>query len=116
MIANISNSYLRYLNKLTDDNTYHRSIGKKAIHTDCSVLIEEIELSLKVPKFESVGRVRITKYKNIFSKVYTKHWSKEVFITHCVLKTNPCTCKIKNLICETMNGSFYEKELLLRKF
>ena len=30
-----------------------------------------------------------------------------------VLKTNPCTCKIKDLNGETIIASFYEKELLL---
>ena len=41
-------------------------------------------------------RVRITKYKNIFSKSYTKDWSREIFIIDSVLKTNPWTYNIKN--------------------
>ena len=43
-------------------------------------------------------RVRITEYKNVFSKVYTENWSREMFIIHSVLKTNPWTyCKFKDL-------------------
>ena len=58
-------------------------------------------------------RVRITKYKNIFSKSYTKDWSREIFIIDSVLKTNPWTYKIKDLNRGKIIGSFYEKELLL---
>ena len=40
MTANNSKSYLGYLNKLVNDynNNYHRSIGKRPIHTDYSPL------------------------------------------------------------------------------
>ena len=34
----------------------------------------------KVPKFEVNDRVRIAKYKDIFSKDYTENWSREIFI------------------------------------
>ena len=49
MTANDSKYYLRYLNKLVDkyDNTYHRSIGKKAVDADYSGLTEEIDSSHK---------------------------------------------------------------------
>ena len=36
------------------------------------------------PKFEFSDNVRISKYKNIFSNVYSPNWSEEVF----VIKTN----------------------------
>ena len=41
--------------------------------------------------------MRITKYKNTFSKGYTENWSKEIFIINCDLKTNSWTYKIKEL-------------------
>ena len=56
---------------------------------------------------------RITKYKNIFSKGYSENWSKEIFTVDSVLKTNPWTCKIKDLNKEKIMRSFHEKELLL---
>ena len=73
MTANGSKSYLPYLNKLVDqsNNTCH-SIIKKPINADYSPLTEKIETNHKTPKFKVNDRVRITKYKNIFSKVTLK--------------------------------------------
>ena len=114
MTANDSKSYLSYLNKLVDqyNNTYHHSINKKPINADYSALTEKIETNSKAPKFKVNDRVRITKYKNIFSKGYTENWSREIFIIDSVLKTNPWTYKLKDLNGEKIIGSFYEKELL----
>ena len=63
------------LNKLVDqfNNTYHHSINKKPINADYSALNEKIETNLN----DRVNdRVRITKYKNIFSKGCTENWSR----------------------------------------
>ena len=111
--ANDSKSYLPYLNKLVDqyNNTYHRSINKKPINADYFVLTEKIETNHKAPRFKVNDRVRITKYKNIFSKDYTENWSREIFIIDSVLKTNHWTYKVKDLNEENIIGSFYEKEL-----
>ena len=99
MTANDSKSYLPYLNKLVDhyNNNYHHSINKKPINADYFGLTENIETYLKAPKFKVNDRVKITKYKNIFSKGYTENWSREIFSVDSVLKTNPSTYKIKNL-------------------
>ena len=71
--------------------------------------IEKFESSHKTPKFEAGDRVRIIKYKNIFSKGYAKKWSKEKFVIYFVMKTNLWMCKIKDLSKEKIIGSFYEK-------
>ena len=70
MTANDSKSYLSYLNKLVDqyNNTYHHSVNKKPINTDYSALTEKTETNPKALKLKVNDRVRITKYKNIFSK------------------------------------------------
>ena len=68
---------------------------------------EETTSVHEVPKFKVADRVRITKYNNIFSKGYTKNWSREIFVIDFVLKTNPCTYRIKDLSRETIIGSFY---------
>ena len=78
-------------------------------------MTKKIETNPKTPKFKVNDRVRITKYKNIFSKGYTENWSREIFIIDSVLKTNPWTYKLKDLNGEKIIGSFYEKELLLSK-
>ena len=114
MTANDSKSYFPYLNKLVDqyNNTHHHSINKKPINADYSALNEKIETNPEAPKFKVKDRVTITRYKNIFSKRYTKNWSREIFIIDSVLKINPWTYKINDLNGEKIIGSFYEKELL----
>ena len=76
-------------------------------------MTEKIEMNHKALKFKVNDRVRITKYKNIFSKGYTENWSREIFIIDSVFKNNQWSYKIKDLNGEKIIGSFYEKELLL---
>ena len=73
--ANDSKSYLPYLNKLVDqyNNTYHHSINKKLIDADYSPLTGRTETNPKAPKFKMNARVRIIKYKNIFSNGYIEN-------------------------------------------
>ena len=89
MTTNDSKSYLRYSNDLVDQysNNYHHSINKKCIDADYSIL--KIETNLKASKSKVNDRVRIFKYKNIFSTCYTENWSREIFIIDSVLKANP---------------------------
>ena len=77
MTVDDSKSYLKYLNKIVDhnNNSYYHSIKKTPINADYSALTEKIERNLQAPKFKVNDRVRITKYKNIFGKYYTKNWS-----------------------------------------
>ena len=111
MTANNSKFHLPYLNKLVDqhNNNNHHSINRNPINVDYSAFTEKMETNHKAPKFKVNDRVRINKYKNIFSKCYTDNWSREIFITNFVLKTNHWTCKIKDLNGEKIVGSFYEK-------
>ena len=113
MTANDSKSYLPYLNKLVDqyNNTYH-SIKKKAINADYSALTENIESNPKAPKFKVNDRVRITKYKNVFSKGYIENWLRVIFIVDSILKTNLWAYKVKDLNGQKIIEGFYEKELL----
>ena len=82
MTANDNKSNLSYLNKLVDqyNNSYHHSINKKPINADNSALTKKIETNSKAPKFKVNDRVRITKYKTIFSKDHTENWSRGIFI------------------------------------
>ena len=83
---------------------------KKPIYTDYSALTKKIETNLLSSKLMII---KICKYKNIFSKDYTKNWPREIFITDSVLKTNPRAYKIKDLNGEKIIKSCYETELLL---
>ena len=76
-------------------------------------MTEKIETNPAAPKFKVNYKVRITKYKNIFTKGDTANWLRKIIIIDSVLKTNPSTYKIKDLNRKKIIGSFYEKELLL---
>ena len=88
------------MNKLLNkyNNTYHHSIVKKSVDVGYSALTEEIKTNPKSSKLNVVDRMRITKNKNNFSKVYTENWLKEVSVIDYVLKNNPWTYKIKDFI------------------
>ena len=78
-------------------------------------MTENIESNPKAPKFKVDDWVRITKYKNSFSKGYTENWSRKIFIIDFVLKTNPSMNKMNDLKVEKILGNFYEEDLLLSK-
>ena len=48
-------------------------------------------------KLEIGDIVRISKYKNIFEKVYTPNWSEDISVIKNVKNTVPRTCVINNL-------------------
>ena len=84
-------------------------------NADYSTLTKKTETNPKAPKFKVSESLRITKYKNNFSKGYTEKCSGEIFIIDSVLQTNLWTCKIKDLNGEKTIVRFYEKELLLSR-
>ena len=45
------------------------------------------EIKNKGPKFNTGDAVRISKYKNIFAKVYIPNWSEEIFVIKKVINT-----------------------------
>ena len=55
--------------------------------------------------------MRISKYKNVFSKGYTPNWSEEVFVIKKIKNSVPRTYVIDDLNGEEITGAFYEKEL-----
>ena len=67
------------------------------------------EINDKGPKFKVGDIIRISKYKNIFSKGNVPNWSKKVFITK-VKNTVSWTSVINDLNVEGIVGRFYEKE------
>ena len=63
------------------------------------------------PKFKIGDHVRVSKYKNVFAKVYTQNWSEEDFVVSKIKDTVPWTYVIIDLNGEPNTGSFYEQEL-----
>ena len=106
-----------YIDELDDiineyNNTYHRTIKMKPIEVKDNTYIDSIkEVNDKDPKFRVVDHVRMSKYKNIFSKGYSPNWSEKVFVIKEVKNTVPWTYVINDLNGEEIIGAFYEKEL-----
>ena len=106
-----------YIDKLNDivgeyNNIYHTTIKMKPVDVKDNTHIDfKKEVNDKDPKFKVGDHVRISKYKNIFAKVYTSNWSEEVFVVGKIKNTVPWTYVINDLNGEEIIGTFYEKEL-----
>ena len=59
--------------------------------------------------------VRISKYENIFGKVYILNYPDEKFVVKKVKLTVPWTYVIEDLKGEEIVGAFHEKELQKKK-
>ena len=83
MTAVSKNVYFDVLDDIVNkcNNAVHRSIKMKSIDVTSDSYAEYNKYSNKKdPKFTVGGRVRISKYKNIFAKGYTRNWSEEVLV------------------------------------
>ena len=69
------------------------------------------DFNKKDPKFKVGDHVRVSKYKNIFSKGYAPNWLEEVFIDCGIKNTVPWTYVVSDLNGEKNTRSFNEKEL-----
>ena len=65
----------------------------------------------KDPKFKVVIHVRVSRYKNIFAKVYVPNRSEEIFVITKVKNIVSWTYVISDLKGEEIVGTFYKKEL-----
>ena len=108
MTATGKNVYYDVLDDVVNEynNTKHN------IYID-DIDIEYILMSIikKVARYNVGDRVRISKFKNIFAKVYTPNWSREIFVINKINDTVPWTYSLKDLNDEEILGSFYDREL-----
>ena len=114
MAAISKNIYFDVLDDIVDEynNTYHKTIKMKSVDVGNDSFAEYNEESNeKDPKFKVGDHVRISKFKDVFAKVYTPNWSEEVFIVKKIKNTVPWTYVISDLNGEEFVGNFYEKEL-----
>ena len=106
-----------YIDKLDDivkkyNNTYHISIKMKPVDVKDNTYIGfKKEVNDKNPKFKVGDHVRISKYKNIFAKVYVPNWSEEILIIKKIKNTVPWAYVLNDLHGEEIIGTFYENEL-----
>ena len=100
-----------YIDKLDDivnkyNNTYHRTIKMKPADVKDNTYIKfGNKANDKDPKFQVGDHVRISKYKNIFTKGFLRILSKSQ-------NTVPWTYVSNDLNGEKIIGIFYEAELL----
>ena len=104
-----------YIDKLDDivgeyHNTYHRPIKMKPVDVKDNTHIDfEKEFNDKDRKFKIGDHVKISKYKNIFAKGYTKNWSENLFVIKKVKKTDPWTYVINELNVGEIVGKILRK-------
>ena len=114
MTAISKNVYFDVLDDIVDEynNTYHKTIKMKPVDVESDSFSEYNEKSNeKDPKFKVSDHIRISKFKNVFTKGCTPNWSEEIFIIKKIKNTVPWTYIISDLNGEEIVGSFYEKEL-----
>lgn len=106
------------------NDKYHRTIkmSPNQVNEDNeNQLLETVYSGSKVilkkkHKYKVNDKVRISKYKGVFSKGYTSNWSTEIFQIVKVQDTNPTTYLLKDDTNTPIKGSFYEAELLKVKY
>lgn len=104
------------------NGTVHRTIGIKPLSVNKRnerLILERIKKTTKPPTEKQLPRkyfiddqVRISKYKNIFTKGYLPNWTNEVFTVHRIQPTTPETYILKDSKGKILHGGFYGHELL----
>lgn len=112
------------LPKLINDynNKYHRTIGMKPNEVNKrneKLVLKRVKNSTKPKvekrrpvKFNENDKVRISKYKGVFSKKYLPNWTNEVFTVYRVQPTIPETYILKDSKGHLLQGGFYGHEML----
>ena len=114
MTATGKNVYYDVLDDIVNkyNNTKHNTIKIKPKDVgDNNKRVYIDEHNEKRSRFKVGDRVRISKFKNIFTKGYSPNWSKEIFIVNKINDTVPYTYNIKDLNGEKIIGRFYDREL-----
>ena len=82
------------------NNTYHRTIKMKPIDAKDNTYINiGKEANDKDAKYKVGDHVRISIYKNIFTKGYTPNWSEEIFVLKNIKNTVPWTFRADKSRC-----------------
>ena len=114
MTATGKNAYYDVLDDIVNEynNTKHNTIKMKPKDVgNNNKRVYSDEHNEKRSRFKVGDRVRISKFKNIFAKGYTRNWSREIFIVNKINDTVPYTYNLKDLNDEEIIGSFYDREL-----
>ena len=122
--ANSTNVYLDVLPKPVDEynnETKHRSIGMtpaQASMADNERLVPTTAdrsptttTTREPPRFRLGDEVRLAVSKRHFEKGYTPNWTEEAFVVNEILSTSPTTYRVRDLMDEPIQGTFYEQQL-----
>ena len=112
MISISKNGYIDKLDVIVNkyNNTYHSTTKMKPVDVKSSTYIDfNKEINDENSEFKIGDIVRISKYKNIFSKGYTSNWSEEVFVIKKVKNTVSWTHVINDLNREEIVGTFSKR-------
>ena len=100
------------------NTTKHRVIGMKPVnvneenkHIVWITLFGKPTGDIPSPTFKIGDRVRISRYKSIFTKGYEANFTKEIFVITEVFFGDPTMYKLKDLKEEEILGKFYQQEL-----
>lgn len=99
------------------NSSYNRSIKARPIdmskEDELRVWSEQHNAKSNVKqKLNKGDYVRISKYKTVFEKGYLPNFTSEIFVIVKVLKRIPTVYVIEDLNGETVDGTFYEQELV----
>ena len=120
--AENTRNWIDMLDKLMKEynNRFHSTIGmspveaiQKENYTKIlqNTLDKTRSIPITKPKFRIGDKVRISRTKAVFEQGYLPNYSEEIYIINKAQKTIPPTYKLKDLLGEEIEGSFYEKEL-----
>ncbi|GBM60754.1 Putative uncharacterized transposon-derived protein F54H12.3 [Araneus ventricosus] len=119
LAANHTNRYLDVLDKLLKNyNSYHRSIKMTPVEASKeeneSLVYKNLykEKVIKKSKYKIGDTVRISKYKETFTRGYDPTFSEEIFTISEILKTDPITYRIKDLNGKEIKETYYEYEMV----
>ncbi|KAK9752023.1 Integrase core domain [Popillia japonica] len=101
------------------NNTVHRTTSykpSKVYARNAKIILRTVYSKVKImdpkkPKLQVGDHVRISKFRQIFSKTYTPNWSNEIFTVSKIQNTYPRTYAIQDAQGKTILGGFYELEL-----
>ena len=120
MFINGDGNWVNILNDavVTYNKNIHSTINMTPV--DASNNPDKVKYTFRVknikPKLNVGDYVRNVDKRNIFSKVYTSNWNRELFKVNEVLKPQPPTNKIADMDGEIIEGKYYEQELLKSEF
>ena len=101
------------------NHTYHSSIKRAPFEVNAGnesdvwfTLYGNLQNIKRKPSIFNIGDfVRVSKHKMTFEKGYETNWTEELFkVTECIPR-NPPVYRIKDLLDEPIQGTFYAEEL-----